>query len=93
MIYKVWLTPFLHSSKPEILNEVAALEIFSDGKVYYKIRSVDFMKSCQCMSQNMWLGVDILDQEFATNLYATKQQKLLTKTTVHDLFVKTTNPV
>ena len=27
-------------SKPEILNEVAALEIFSDGRVYYKIRWV-----------------------------------------------------
>ena len=27
-------------SKPEILNEVAALEIFKNGKVYYKIRQV-----------------------------------------------------
>ena len=25
-------------SKPEILNEVAALEIFSTGQLYYKIR-------------------------------------------------------
>ena len=79
MIYKVWLTPFLHSSKPEILNEVAALEIFSDGKVYYKIRSVDFMKSCQCMSQNMWLGVDILDQEFATIFFCDKTAKVAHK--------------
>ena len=30
-------------SKPEILNEVAALEIFKNGKVYYKIRQVLIM--------------------------------------------------
>ena len=30
-------------SKPEILNEVAALEIFQDGKVYYKIRFGEWM--------------------------------------------------
>ena len=28
----------IYCSKPEILNEVAALEIFQDGRVYYKIR-------------------------------------------------------
>ena len=29
-------------SKPEILNEVAALEIFKSGKIYYKIRYAIF---------------------------------------------------
>ena len=28
-------------NKPEILNQVGALEIFKSGQVYYKVRSVD----------------------------------------------------
>jgi len=35
-------------SKPEILNEVAALEIFQNGRVYYKIRA-DITVVCKAM--------------------------------------------
>ena len=41
-------------SKPEILNEVAALEIFKNKMVYYKIRYVEMLRenvhSCLLLS-------------------------------------------
>lgn len=35
-------------NKPEILNQVGALEIFKDGRVYYKVRS-DITVVCKAM--------------------------------------------
>ena len=44
-------------SKPEILNEVAALEIFKNGKVYYKIRQTN----TKCLINKSYLGMFRVD--------------------------------
>merc|ERR1719192_1055451 len=66
-------------NKPEILNEVGALEIFQDGRVYYKIRS-DITVVCKAMEFGQF-PLDSHDCYFLLTSFGYDQRKMILRGT------------